>query len=165
MMTPSGSDYSLSKRVEPQQLLRTLSSGQLLMVDPHKRNAVIICKTFHAEFAGPGAAVGGPLDIEAGGIVPIGDISLLHPQSHSDRQNAYAKRMHWMRWLQQTTDNPIPLQRARVLLFSLEEFFSGEDVRYLPNDVLARLVGVLPQTIAAARHDMYYGVDPYSMVS
>ncbi|MDX2270431.1 MAG: hypothetical protein NW237_00565 [Cyanobacteriota bacterium] len=153
-MTQFASEHSLSQRVEPQQLLRTLSSGQLLMVDPHKHNALIICKTFHAEFAGPGAAVGGPLDIESASIVPIGDVSLLHPQTHQERLNAYSKRMHWTRWLQQTTDNPVPSQRARVLLFSLEEFFSAEDVARLPNDVLARLVGVLPQTIAAARQSL-----------
>jgi hypothetical protein len=136
------------------------------MVDPHKHNALIICKAFHAEFAGPGAAVGGPLDVESVGIVPIGNVSLLHPQTYEDRQNAYAKRMHWMRWLQQTTDNPIPLQRARVLLFSLEEFFSVEDVAPLPNDVLARLVGVLPQTIAMVRQSMMRGSElDYSYVS
>ncbi|MGF1575825.1 MAG: hypothetical protein ACFCU9_07765 [Cyanophyceae cyanobacterium] len=144
-------DRSLSSHLEPLTLVRTLSSGQLLMVDPHKRNALIICKTFHAEFAGPGAAVGGPLDIESATIIPVGDVTLLHPASHQERQRAYAKRKHWMRWLQQTTENPIPAQRARGLLTSLEEFFSPEDVSHLPNDVLARLVGVLPQTIEAAR--------------
>jgi hypothetical protein len=147
-------NYSLSNRVEPQKLLRTLSTGQLLMVDPQRANAVIICKAFHAEFAGPGAAVGGVIDVESVGIIPIGDVGLIHPSSYEERQSAYAKRLHWMRWLQQTTDNPIPLQRARVLLFSLEEFFSAEQVDGLPNDVLARLVGVLPQTIATVRKDM-----------
>ncbi len=96
--------HSLVQRVEPGQLIRTLSSGQLLMVDPQRHNALIICKTFHAEFAGPGAAVGGPLDVESGGVVPIGDVVLLHPQDHQERQSAYAKRLHWMRWLQQITD-------------------------------------------------------------
>ncbi len=153
-MSEPSPNHNLVKRVEPGQLIRSLSSGQLLMVDPQRHNALIICKTFHAEFAGPGAAVGGPLDVESGGVVPIGDVALLHPRDHQERQNAYAKRLHWMRWLQQITDNPLPAQRARVLLFSLEEFFSADLVSQLPDDILARLVGVLPQTITAARMEM-----------
>ncbi|MEN9224293.1 MAG: hypothetical protein Q6L60_06435 [Thermostichus sp. HHBFW_bins_43] len=153
-MSETSPNHSLVKRAEPGQLIRSLSSGQLLMVDPQRHNALIICKTFHAEFAGPGAAVGGPLDVESGNVVPIGDVVLLHPQDHQERQNAYAKRLHWMRWLQQITDNPLPAQRARVLLFSLEEFFSTDLVSQLPDEILARLVGVLPQTITAARMEM-----------
>ncbi|MFS8910518.1 hypothetical protein NW841_05185 [Synechococcus sp. H60.3] len=154
MNEPSPNSHSLVQWVEPGQLIRSLSSGQLLMVDPQRHNALIICKTFHAEFAGPGAAVGGPLDVESSSVIPIGDVALLHPQSYQERQNAYTKRLHWMRWLQQITDNPLPAQRARILLFSLEEFFSAELVKQLPDDILARLVGVLPQTIAAARMEM-----------
>ncbi|MFT0795904.1 hypothetical protein [Synechococcus sp. H70.1] len=154
MNEPSPNSHSLVPWVEPGQLIRSLSSGQLLMVDPQRPNALIICKTFHAEFAGPGAAVGGPLDVESSSVIPIGDVALLHPQGYQERQNAYAKRLHWMRWLQQITDNPLPARRARILLFSLEEFFSAELVSQLPDEVLARLVGVLPQTIAAARRKL-----------
>ncbi len=139
---------------ESQQLLLTLNSGQLLMVDPHRHNAVIICKAFHAEFAGPGAAVGGALDVDSTRILAVGEAGLLHPQTYQERQIAYSKRMHWMRWLQQATDSPDPAQRARILLFSLEEFFSPAAVEQLPSDVLARLVGVLPQTIETIRHPM-----------
>lgn len=146
-----------------QQLLLTLNSGQLLMIDPQRHNAVIICKAFHAEFAGPGAAVGGALDIDSTRIIAIGEAGLLHPQTYEERQAAYAKRMHWMRWLQQATDNPSPTQRARILLFSLEEFFSPEEVRQLPSDVLARLVGVLPQTVDAIRQPTPHPV--HSLVS
>lgn len=164
MNEPSPNSHSLVQWVEPGQLIRSLSSGQLLMVDPQRPNALIICKTFHAEFAGPGAAVGGPLDVESGGVVPIGDVVLLHPQDHQERQSAYAKRLHWMRWLQQITDNPLPAQRARILLFSLEEFFSADLVSQLPDDILARLVGVLPQTIAAVRMEMMARYSPsYSL--
>ncbi len=154
MNESSPNSHSLVPWVEPGQLIHSLSSGQLLMVDPQRHNALIICKTFHAEFAGPGAAVGGPLDVESSSVIPIGDVALVHPQGYQERQNAYTKRLHWMRWLQQITDNPLPAQRARILLFSLEEFFSAELVRQLPDDILARLVGVLPQTIAAARREL-----------
>ncbi|MFS8900865.1 hypothetical protein NW845_05720 [Synechococcus sp. H60.2] len=164
MNEPSPNSHSLVQWVEPGQLIRSLSSGQLLMVDPQRHNALIICKTFHAEFAGPGAAVGEPLDVESSSVIPIGDVALLHPQGYQERQNAYTKRLHWMRWLQQITDNPLPAQRARILLFSLEEFFSAELVKQLPDEVLARLVGVLPQTIAAARMEMMAPCSPsYSL--
>ncbi|MGQ9836765.1 MAG: hypothetical protein ACUVRV_02055 [Cyanobacteriota bacterium] len=165
-MSEPSPNHSLVKQIEPGQLIRSLSSGQLLMLDPHRHSALIICKAFHAEFAGPGAAVGGPLDIESGNVLPIGDVALLHPQNHQERQNAYSKRLHWMRWLQQITDNPLPAQRARVLLFSLEEFFSTDLVSQLPDEILARLVGVLPQTIAATRLEMMSLYSPsYSLAS
>jgi hypothetical protein len=156
MNESSPNSHSLVPWVDPEQLVCSLGSGQLLMVAPQRHNALIICKTFHAEFAGPGAAVGGPLDVESSSVVPIGDVALLHPRSYQERQNAYAKRLHWMRWLQQITDNPLSAQRARTLLFSLEEFFSAEVVSQLPDEVLARLVGVLPQTIAASRREVSY---------
>lgn len=149
---------------ESQQLLLTLNSGQLLMVDPHRHNGVIICKAFHAEFAGPGAAVGGALDVNSTRIIAVGEAGLLHPQTYQERQIAYSKRMHWMRWLQQATDNPDPAQRARILLFSLGEFFSPVDVARLPSDVLARLVGVLPQTIEAIRYPTPVPRQPYSQI-
>ncbi len=151
MVTPSTFDTRISPSLEPKALLHILNSGQLLMLEPTKRNAIIICKAFHAEFVGPGAAVGGPLDIESAGIIPLGDIAFCQPQTYRERQTAFAKRMHWIKWLQQTTDSPLPTQRARVLLFSLEEFFSAKEVAFIPSDVLARLAGVLPQTIDAAR--------------
>lgn len=146
---------SLPRQQESQQLLMTLNSGQLLMVDPHRHNAVIICKAFHAEFAGPGAAVGGALDIDSSRIIPVGDAGLLHPGTYQERQTAYAKRMHWMRWLQQVTNNTSPSQRARVLLFSLQEFFSPQDVDQIPSEILARLVGVLPETIENSRQPFF----------
>lgn len=41
------------------KILARLHSGQLWMVNSRRRNGLILCKAFHAEFAGPGAAVGG----------------------------------------------------------------------------------------------------------
>ena len=44
---------------EPMSLLEQLQQGHLMIVDSQRRNGLILYKKYHAEFAGPGAAVGG----------------------------------------------------------------------------------------------------------
>ncbi|RMF64243.1 MAG: hypothetical protein D6742_15530, partial [Cyanobacteria bacterium J069] len=43
----------------PDELLRYIREGRVLAVNKRKRNGLVLYKQFHAEFAGPGAAVGG----------------------------------------------------------------------------------------------------------
>ncbi|NES95236.1 MAG: hypothetical protein F6K32_08380 [Desertifilum sp. SIO1I2] len=133
-------------------LLSQLNSGQLLMVNRNRRNGLIIYKRFHAEFAGPGAAVGGFFDSDCVQVVPVGNTSLVYPETHEDRKNAYLIRLQWVRLTQQLTDNPTPLQRAQKVLDQFENFFDVDLVKQLPDEAFALLVGVLPQTINAVRH-------------
>jgi hypothetical protein len=51
----------------------------------------------------------------------------------------------------QITDNPVPLQRAQMLLNRLNHYFGFETMTQLPDEALALLVGVLPQTMSMAR--------------
>ena len=43
-------------------ILTLLHSGKVFIVNSRKRNGLILFKRYHAEFAGPGAAVGGDYD-------------------------------------------------------------------------------------------------------
>ncbi|MER3478582.1 MAG: hypothetical protein C4287_21615, partial [Leptolyngbya sp. ERB_1_2] len=69
-------------------ILTQLSYGQLLMVNSRRRNGLIIYKQFHAEFAGPGAAVGTVFDRDCRGVLAVGDLSLVYPKAHEERQKA-----------------------------------------------------------------------------
>lgn len=134
-------------------ILTQLNSGQLLMVNSRRRNGLIIYKRFHAEFAGPGAAVGSFFDVDCQRAIPVGDLSLVYPETQEERQKAYLIRRQWIRLTQQFTDNPVPLQRAQMILNQFENYFSAETVAQLPDEAFALLVGVLPQTIKMLRRE------------
>ncbi|MBE9010743.1 hypothetical protein IQ250_11035 [Pseudanabaenaceae cyanobacterium LEGE 13415] len=133
-------------------ILAELSHGQLLMVNSRRRNGLIIYKQFHAEFAGPGAAVGNLLDRDCKGVLAVGDLSLVSPKAHEDRQKAYLIRRQWIRLTQQITDNPLPFQRVQMILNQFENYFGAELVARMPSEAFALMVGVLPQTVEIVRY-------------
>jgi hypothetical protein len=133
------------------EILTQLKAGQLLMVNARRRNGLIIYKRFYAEFAGPGAAVGSFFDLDCQRILPVGDLSLLGPDSQEERQKAYLIRRQWIRLTQQLTDNPHPVQRAQKILTQFDNYFGAEIVDQLPDEAFALMVGVLPQTIRSVR--------------
>jgi hypothetical protein len=136
---------------QPDTILTALQTGQLLIVNSRRRNGLILYKGFHAEFAGPGSAVGGLFDRDCRLVIPVGDLSLLYPESHEDRQRAYLIRRQWIRLTQQFTDKSVPLQRAQMILNQFETYFDQETIARLPDEAFAMLVGVLPQTVRMAR--------------
>jgi len=143
----------LVEYIGSRDILTQLNSGQLLMVNSRRRNGLIIYKRFHAEFAGPGAAIGSFFDIDCQRAVAVGDLSLVYPETQEERQNAYKIRRQWIRLTQQLTDNPVPLQRAQMILNQFENYFGAEMVAELPDEAFALLVGVLPQTIRMMRRN------------
>ncbi len=134
-----------------QEVLATLNSGKFLAVDSRRKNGLIICKQYHAEFAGPGAAVGGFFDRDCHAVIPVGDLNLTMPESYEERQKAYKIRIQWMRLTYQATTNEVPMQRARTILSQFEAYFDAAIVAQLSDETLAQLVGVLPRTIRLAR--------------
>ncbi|TAG93816.1 MAG: hypothetical protein EAZ09_22515 [Oscillatoriales cyanobacterium] len=132
-------------------IIKELSTGELLLVDSRRRNGLILIKHFHAEFAGPGAAVGSAFDLDSQEAIPVGDFCLVYPQSPQERQKAYGIRRHWVRLMEQLTAKPEALQRAQMLLTQFEQYFDSETVAQIPDRALALLIGVFPQTIRSAR--------------
>lgn len=145
----------MSDRPEPyysSDLLTTLRAGNLFIVNSRKKNGLILFKPYHAEFAGPGAAVGGDYDRDCQGALPIGNLSLLTPQTHEDSQKAYLIRRQWIRLMRQITENSNPQQRVQKILDQFEQYFPTEIVAKLPDEAFACLIGVLPQTVSMVRH-------------
>jgi hypothetical protein len=132
-------------------MIKELSSGKLLLVDSRRRNGLILIKHFHAEFAGPGAAVGGAFDVDSQHAIPVGDFCLVYPQSPEERQKAFGIRRHWVRLTEQLTAKPEALERAQMLLTQFEQYFDPVTVAQIPDRALALLIGVFPQTIRSAR--------------
>jgi hypothetical protein len=133
-------------------ILSQLHDKQLLVVNSRRRNGLILYKRYHAEFAGPGAAVGGLFDLDCERVLPVGNLSLISPESADERQRAYLIRRQWVRLTKEITDNPVPLQRAQKILNQFEGFFDSETIAKLPDDAFALLVGVFPHTIMKVRN-------------
>ena len=138
------------------EILNQLQSGQLHRVYGKSGNAIIICHRHHAELAGPGAAVGGVFDVNCSRVIPVGKISIVYPDSHKERQKAYALRQRWILFTQQAMETWVPLQRANNLLTLLHTYFAPEIIDQLPDEVLAQLVGVLPKTIGMVRQSLKF---------
>lgn len=128
-----------------------LRDKQLLVVNPKRKNGLIIYKRYHAEFAGPGAVVGSFFDLDVVGVLPVGSLSLITPKTSQERISAYLLRRQWVRLIKQITDNPEPMERAEAILNQFRHWFDQETASKLPDEAFARLVGVLPQTIRRAR--------------
>lgn len=133
------------------ELITLLHSGQLLMVNSRRRNGLILYKRYHAEFAGPGAAVGSFYDRDCELALPVGNLSLLSTASYEERQRAYLIRRQWIRLMRQITEKPVPQQRVQMILTQFENYFDAETVAQLPDHAFALLVGVLPQTVRMVR--------------
>ena len=140
-----------TKQSYDSDILTLLHSGKVLVVNSRNRNGLILFKRYHAEFAGPGAAVGGNYDCDCERVILIGNLSLLTPQSYEERQKAYLIRRHWNRLIKQITENPLPQQRVQKILDQFEQYFPLEMVAQMPDIAFALLVGVLPQTVGIVR--------------
>lgn len=143
---PTSGEFSFNH--EPIELM----PNELLIVNARRRNGLILYKRYHAEFAGPGAAVGGLFDQDCQRALPVGNLSLISPESPDERQRAYLIRRQWVRLTKEITDNPVPLQRAQKILNQFEGFFDTQTIAKLPDDAFALLVGVFPHTIMKVRN-------------
>ncbi len=138
------------------EILHRIRSQELLMVNPRRKNGLIICKKYHAEFVGPGAIVGGQFDPDVVEVIPVGKLSLIEPQSSEARRRAYKMRRQWVKLTKQITDNPLPEERAQVILNQFENWFDSETANEIPDEAFALLVGVLPQTIRKVRNNQLF---------
>ncbi len=139
--------------ISPDELLSQLQAKQSLVINPRRRNGVILVKPYHAEFAGPGAFVGGDLDQNVRFCYAVGNLSWLTLPSSGEQIKAYLIRRQWTVLIKQIVDNPIPKERAQVILNQLENWFDAKTVAALPDQAVAVLVGVMASTVQKARQN------------
>ncbi|MBW4440399.1 MAG: hypothetical protein KME10_04020 [Plectolyngbya sp. WJT66-NPBG17] len=128
-----------------------LSQESLFAISEHKKSGLILCKQYHAEFAGPGAAVNCAVEPAYRAVIAIGSPELITTKTFEDRRRAYGRRIQWGRWLQRIVEHPDPMIRSEKLLAGFEEFFGRQVVVGLPSEVLALLAGVFPGAIEQVR--------------
>ena len=147
----SGSNVPVNETLAVDSLLKKINRGDLLVVNSRRRNGLIIFREFYAEFAGPGAAVGGDFDQGCQKIIPLGNLSLIEPQDHEDHQKALKIRLQWIRLTQNFTDQPRSVDRAQMILDQFKTYFDKSTIDNVPNEAFALMVGVLPQTVRRVR--------------
>jgi hypothetical protein len=89
-------------------------------------------------------------------VLPVGNLSLICPELSHERQQAILIRRQWVRLTEKITKNPVPLQRAKMILNQFENYFDQETITQLPDEAFALLVGVLPHTIRKVRNTAYW---------
>jgi hypothetical protein len=132
------------------QPIDLLKNGQLLSVANSPGAGVILQKNYFAEFVGPGAAIGGMFDVGCLKIYTLGSAELNTPSTLSERQKAFHCRIENIEMMQKLCQLETPLQRSIEFLEMLCNHSSLHEVRKIPNEVLAKTVGVFPNTIAMA---------------
>jgi hypothetical protein len=136
-----------SKSNQPIELLK---SGQLLAVTDSEPAGIILQKPFFAEFIGPGAAIGGLFDLKCVTIYTLGKAEFTAPATQEERQLAFRRRIDNIAAMQTLCQAEAPLRRAIDLLDMLCDRMGTTEIRSIPNEVLAKIVGVMPGTIAMA---------------
>lgn len=134
------------------ELLHQLGSGKQWVINPRRKNGLILYKPYHAEFAGPGAVIGGIFDLDVVKVLPVGKLSLVEATNSQERQRSYLIRRQWIKLLTKILENPDPIQRAQVILNQFENWFDPHTASQVSNYAFAHLIGVLPQTIAQVRN-------------
>jgi hypothetical protein len=133
-----------------QQTIEMLKNGQLLSLGFNHSAGLILQKPYYAEFIEPGAAIGGMFDLQVVAIHILGKVELQIPETANERQDALQKRMENIEQMQQICEQDVPIDRAIGILELLSQKFHQEEIQLISNDVLAKLVGVLPSTMAVA---------------
>lgn len=133
------------------KILAQLRGSRPWVINSRRRNGLILHKRYYTEFAGPGAAVGGGFDADCLDVIPLGNLSLLKPDTLEEQQKALRIRLQWVRLTQNFTDKPIALDRAQMILEQFKSYFDQDIVDQVPDEAFAMLVGVFPQTIRRAR--------------
>lgn len=131
--------------------LSFFKSGQFLCLSPECQGGLIIHKSFYADFVGPGAAVGSSFDVNCTSVYAIGKVEFCVPATYSERQQAFQQRMAYSQQLQDIVGEEAPLHRSILMLNQLSQWVGAEEVTKIPDELVARLAGVLTKTIKVAR--------------
>lgn len=124
------------QRQQIDDILQSLQGKQLLVINPRRKNGLILYKSYHAEFAGPGAAIGANFDDDVVDVLPVGKLSLTIPKTSQERIKSYLIRRQWVKLAKQISDNAIPQQRAQVILNQFEHWFDLDTATLLPDEPL-----------------------------
>ena len=131
--------------------LSFFKSGQFLCLTPNCQGGLILQRPFYADFVGAGAAVGSSFDVNCTSVYAIGKVEFCVPATFSGRQQAFQQRMAYSHRLQEIVAEEAPLHRSILILNQLCEWVGDEEAKKIPDQLIARLAGVLTKTLKVAK--------------
>ena len=131
--------------------LSFFNSGQFFSLTSDCQGGIILQKPFYADFVGPGAAVGSSFDVNCTSVYVIGPVKFYASTIHSERQQAFQKRMAYSQRLQEILQVEAPFKRAGSILRQLCQWVGVEEAKKIPDELVAQLAGLLPKTIVFSR--------------
>lgn len=132
------------------QLVQVFKSGQLLCLKSQCLSGVILQKPYFADFIGPGAVVGGAFDLQCTSVYLLGSVEFMVPETPAARRTAFQQRISYVDYLQEISQLPSPIRRSHAIISWLSQQFGQDEVSKIPHQLLAALVGVLPESINTA---------------
>lgn len=142
--------------------LSFFKSGQFLSLTADGQGGIILHKPFYADFVGSGAVVGSSIDVNCTSVYVIGSVKFDAPTTYSERQQAFQQRMAFSQQLQDIVQVEAPLRRALLILNQLCQWVGAEEAKKIPNELIARLAGLLPRTVELARKTSVAGNNPHT---
>jgi hypothetical protein len=133
---------------------------RLLAISETRKSGLILCKAFHAEFAGPGAVVSSTVEQPYTAVIAIGAPELVAIATPEARRQAYSRRIQWGRWLSKIAEHPDAIERTERLFAGFEGFFGRQVVMSLPTEVVANLIGVFPETVQSVQ-ERYFNLGKF----
>lgn len=119
-------------------------SGQFLSITDDSPGGLILLKTFYADFAGAGSAVGGTFDIQCQFVYVAGTVRFTVPETYAARQVAFQKRINYIKKLEQIALEPSSPHRTRLIKLQLAEWLGTEEAKKIPTDLVSKLAGLHP---------------------
>lgn len=129
--------------------LSMLKSGQFMTLSSRSRGGLIIQKPFFADFVGPGGAVGGSFDVNCTSVYVVGMVEFEAPETFVDRQASFQHRIAFSEELARISGELSHLKRAYLMVHQLCQWVGMQEARKVPVELVARMAGVLPRTVAA----------------
>jgi hypothetical protein len=131
--------------------LSFFNTGQFLCLSPECQGGLILQKPFYADFVGPGALVGSSIDVNCTSVYVIGTVEFDVPTTNAERQRAFQKRMAYSQRLQDISGVEAPLRRSFFILKQLSHWVGTQETHKIPDELVARLAGLLTRTVKLAR--------------
>ncbi len=134
---------------QSRELVNLFSSGQTLIVQG--QGLILLRKGRYVDVVGAKAMIGGAADYTCQDVLVLGQVHFSHSDDHSERQQAFHRRLDWIQLLLHITGEEAPIRRAQTCLMQLLREVSARQLEQASDEWLSQICGVLPETMSLAR--------------
>lgn len=127
-----------------------IPQGEFFLSQSNSVGGIFLQKSFYVDFVTPGAYIGGHLDRYCVRAFACGNISWQEISNERSRQTSLYQRITTMATLQSIILEVSPLRRSCQILHQLSQWLGKEALQQIPQEILAKMVGVHPEKIAIA---------------